>query len=223
VSDEYSQDDPPGTEAFEQGNEALDEESRLNPDFVEDLEQDPPSIPQCLSRGHSRDDRRAPRGGQRRPPMTGRAVRCHSRQEAHRGRPVVITGTSDERPLAERVAAAAGLDPHCVLAATTDLDGLTRIVAAAGRVVCGDTGIAHLASALGTPSVVLFGPVPPAEWGPPPDRPHHVALWAGQRGDPHAEKVDPGLLAITVAEVERAVINLPARPARQPLLAGILR
>ena len=93
----------------------------------------------------------------------------------------------------------------------------------AGRVVCGDNGIAHLAIALGTPSVVLFGPVPPAEWGAPPDRRHHVALWAGQRGDPHAEKVDPGLLSITVAEVERAVINLPALPGRQPLLAGIVR
>ena len=48
MSDEYSPDDPPGTEAFEQGDEALDEESRLSPGFVEDLEQDPSINPTLL-------------------------------------------------------------------------------------------------------------------------------------------------------------------------------
>ncbi len=136
--------------------------------------------------------------------------------EAGRGRPVVITGSSRERPLAEIVAMAAGLGDGCVLAGT-DLDELARIVAAAGRVVCGDTGVAHLATALGTPSVVLFGPIPPAEWGPPPDRRQHIALWAGRRGDPHGESVDPGLLAITVAEVKDAIDRLPTPT---PVLEG---
>ena len=45
-----------------------------------------------------------------------------------------------------------------------DLLELTAVVAAAARVVCGDTGVAHLATALGTPSVVLFGPTSPARW-----------------------------------------------------------
>jgi ADP-heptose:LPS heptosyltransferase len=78
---------------------------------------------------------------------------------------------------------------------------LAAPVAAARAVICPDTGVAHLATALGTPSVVLFGPVPPSEWGPPPDRPQHVALWAGRRGDPHAGEPDPGLLALTPGEV----------------------
>ena len=94
------------------------------------------------------------------------------------------------------------------------------MVAAAGRVVCGDTGIAHLATALGTPSVVLFGPVPPAEWGPPPDRP--VTSRCGPAGRPHANSVDPGLLAISVAEVDRALAGLPDRsPVPGPELATI--
>jgi hypothetical protein len=39
--DEYSPDEPLGTEAFEQGDEAVDEATRLDPDFVEELEQNP--------------------------------------------------------------------------------------------------------------------------------------------------------------------------------------
>ena len=124
--------------------------------------------------------------------------------ERQAGRAVVITGSAAERPLAETVARAAGLPLDAVLAGRTDLRGLAAAVAAAARVVCGDTGVAHLATALGTPSVVLFGPTPPAEWGPPADRPQHVALHHGGRGDPHAGEPDPRLLAITVDEVLRA-------------------
>ena len=115
--------------------------------------------------------------------------------------PVVLTGTAAERELCQAIAARAGLPGTAVLAGATDLLGLAAVVAAARVVLCGDTGVAHLATAFGTPSVVLFGPVPPAEWGPPPDRPQHVALWTGGRGDPHAEEPDPGLLRITVDDV----------------------
>ena len=65
----------------------------------------------------------------------------------------------------------------------------------------------HLATALGTPSVVLFGPTDPARWGPPEAGPHRV-LWAGRTGDPHGDRPDPGLLTITVDEVARAVASL---------------
>jgi ADP-heptose:LPS heptosyltransferase len=51
----------------------------------------------------------------------------------------------------------------------------------------------------------LFGPTPPSTWGPPPDRPWHIALWAGRRGDPHGDTTDDGLLEITVAQVLEAV------------------
>jgi ADP-heptose:LPS heptosyltransferase len=111
---------------------------------------------------------------------------------------VVVTGDASERALALEVAA--GHPDATVLAGRTSLLELAATVAAADRVICGDTGIAHLATALGTPSIVLFGPTPPAEWGPPPD-PRHVVLWAGRRGDPHADTPDPGLLAIGVDQV----------------------
>jgi ADP-heptose:LPS heptosyltransferase len=61
-----------------------------------------------------------------------------------------------------------------------------------------------------TPSVVLFGPTPPAEWGPPASRPWHRALWAGRRGDPHAAEPDPGLLELGPDAVQAALDGLPS-------------
>jgi hypothetical protein len=40
-NDEWSPDEPLGTEAFEQGDEATDDASRIHPHLVEDIEQDP--------------------------------------------------------------------------------------------------------------------------------------------------------------------------------------
>ena len=117
------------------------------------------------------------------------------------GEPVILTGGPDERALAEQIAAGT---TATVRAGDTDLRQLAELVAGAGRVICGDTGVAHLATAFGVPSVVLFGPTPPSEWGPPPGGPHR-ALWAGRRGDPHGEAPDPGLLAIQVGDVLAAV------------------
>jgi len=124
-----------------------------------------------------------------------------ARAERGAGRRVLVTGSAAERGLAEAVAQAAGLGAGDVLAGRTDLRGLAAVVAHAGRVLCGDTGVAHLATAFATPSVLLFGPTPPQEWGPPPERARHVVLHRGGRGDPHADAPDPGLLAITVADV----------------------
>jgi len=138
-----------------------------------------------------------------------------AKAEARAGRPVVVTGGPDEVALAHEVAARAGLPLGAVHAGQNGVLALGRLVAAADRVVCGDTGVAHLATALGTPSVVLFGPTSPALWGPPADRPWHRALWAGGSGDPHGQLPDPGLLAIAADQVLEALDDLPAAPARE--------
>ncbi len=131
-----------------------------------------------------------------------------ARAEHGKGRPVLISAGPREAGLARAIAAAAGL-PAAVRTGG-DVLALARLVAAAGRVVCGDTGVAHLATALGTPSVVLFGPVSPASWGPPPGRPWHRALWAGRSGSPHGQVLDPGLEALSVDRVLEALASLPA-------------
>jgi ADP-heptose:LPS heptosyltransferase len=127
--------------------------------------------------------------------------------EWRRGRRVVLTGSSGERPCCTAIARAACLPEDAIVAGETGPVELLRLVATAGRVVCADTGVAHLATALGTPSVVLFGPTPPSLWGPPVDG-RHVVLWHGTRGDPHADDPDPGLLAIGVDEVLDALTRL---------------
>jgi ADP-heptose:LPS heptosyltransferase len=137
------------------------------------------------------------------PPARFAAV---ARSERRAGRPVVITAGPREGPLAGAVAALAGLSSDAILS-FADVLGLASTVGVAARVVCGDTGVAHLATALGTPSVILFGPVAPDRWGPPPG-PRHIALWRGGRGDPHGDLVDPGLLAITVSDVITALDHL---------------
>jgi ADP-heptose:LPS heptosyltransferase len=143
-----------------------------------------------------------------------------ARAEVFAGRHVVVTGSAGEAELARQVAWGAGLPEAQVLAGRTDLLQLAAAVAVADRVACADTGVAHLATALGTPSVVLFGPTPPALWGPPP-RPIHHVLWRGGRGDPRAQQPDPGLLAIEVDEVLEALRTLPARPGRPGLRVDV--
>jgi ADP-heptose:LPS heptosyltransferase len=138
-----------------------------------------------------------------------------ARAERESGRRVVLTGSAAEAGLASQVARLAGLDEADVYAGKTDLLGLARLVAGAARVICGDTGVGHLATAFGTPSVVLFGPTSPLHWGPPPDRRRHRVLWAGITGDPHASVVHAGLLRIEVADVlaELAELDRLARAA----------
>ncbi|MET9709037.1 glycosyltransferase family 9 protein [Nocardiopsis alba] len=130
---------------------------------------------------------------------------------SERGAKVLITGNAEERPLAERVARDAGRGPESVLAGRTTLSGLAHTVAGARLLVCGDTGIAHLASAYGTPSVRLFGPMPPSLWGPIVDIDLHACLWSGSRGDPHANRLDLGLAALDVEEVLLACQRVLAR------------
>jgi ADP-heptose:LPS heptosyltransferase len=115
---------------------------------------------------------------------------------------VIVTGTPDERELCARVAAGGARD----LCGALGLDDLADLIAGAMLVLCADTGVGHLATAYATPSVQLFGPTPPAWWGPAIDPDLHLVLWHGDSssastGDPHASALDPVLGRIEVDEV----------------------
>ena len=134
---------------------------------------------------------------------------------ARSGRHVLVTGSEAELDLANAVVTAAGLPQVRSVAGRLTLDRLACLVADASLVICGDTGVAHLATACATPSVLLFGPTPPALWGPPVDGPHTV-LWRGGRGDPHGDTPDPSLLDIGVGEVMAAAEAMLDIPSSMP-------
>jgi ADP-heptose:LPS heptosyltransferase len=142
-----------------------------------------------------------------------------------RGHRVALTGSAAERDLCRQVlheAAAGGADGATgVEGAVRDVSGrlglpaLAELVAAAPLLVSTDTGVAHLATAYGTPSVTLFGPTPPALWGPAIDQDRHAVVWHGQPGDPrrdaNAGRIDPALADVPVDEVLTACESVLAR------------
>lgn len=79
------------------------------------------------------------------------------------GAVAVVTGSAPERSIAEEVAAC---EPSCRVAA--GLLGVAELAALVERAVLfvgSDTGVTHLAVAVGTPVVALFGPEAPARFG----------------------------------------------------------
>lgn len=126
-----------------------------------------------------------------------------------RGHDVVLTGGPADVERATAVAEGADLPPGAVLAGVLDLRAFAAVVAAARVVVTVDTGAAHLASAYGIPSVVLFGPAPPESWGPPASGPHVVLTEASvRRGEVFSEEPDPAILAVHATDVLAAVDGL---------------
>jgi ADP-heptose:LPS heptosyltransferase len=133
---------------------------------------------------------------------------------------VVVTGTDAEAALCHEVAS--GADTAVNLCGRLSPQRLADLVAGCGLLLCGDTGVAHLATALGTPSVILFGPTPPSAWGPCIDQQLHPVLWhpeVATASDPHAHEVDSRLLAITTEEVLAAADEL-LTTARCRLVGG---
>lgn len=102
---------------------------------------------------------------------------------------VALTGTEGERALVAAVAAAMR-HPALELAGRSDLWTLGALVARAALVVCNDTGLSHVAAALGTPSVVVASGSDVARWAPADARRHRV-LWHEVECRPCAHAVCP--------------------------------
>jgi ADP-heptose:LPS heptosyltransferase len=131
-----------------------------------------------------------------------------ARTLARYGFRIVLTGSMAESHLCRIVAHR--VEVGCInTSGSLPLVELATVVASARLLLSGDTGVAHLATALGCPSVTLFGPTPPDRWGPLIDRDLHRVLYAGQGvGNPHADETDPALLRITVPEVVAAALSV---------------
>jgi heptosyltransferase-2/heptosyltransferase-3 len=79
--------------------------------------------------------------------------------------PVVFTGGDHELPLVQRMA---GYMSHtaCLMVGNTSVTQLAALFSRAQVVLGPDSGPMHLAVAVGAPTVTLFGPADPEEFGP---------------------------------------------------------
>jgi heptosyltransferase I len=124
---------------------------------------------------------------------------------------ILNSGPGEEDLVAAIIAASGGANP---LPYQSDLEQLMALLSNANCIVGGDTGPLHLAVALGTPAIALFGPTDPARNGPYPtimrspfDSKENIvlrspnAVTSYKRGDQY----DPAMLKITVEEVFGAV------------------
>jgi ADP-heptose:LPS heptosyltransferase len=81
------------------------------------------------------------------------------------GYQVVITGSETERELAGEVTASM-TSPALNAAGLTSLGVMAQLLVNAALLLSNDTGVSHLATALKTPSVVLFTVSDPSRWRP---------------------------------------------------------
>ncbi|MCA8323061.1 glycosyltransferase family 9 protein [Burkholderia cepacia] len=96
-----------------------------------------------------------------------------ARQLADDGWQVVLTGTRAEMALA--CAFAEHLARPCVnLCGRTPLGALAALIGRARLLLCNDTGVSHIAAALGTPSVVVACGSDTARWAPLDGARHRV-------------------------------------------------
>jgi heptosyltransferase-1 len=83
---------------------------------------------------------------------------------AEAGARILLLWGPDEIDMAKRIGR--GLSTRAVLAPPTDLDELTAVLRRVSLMVASDTGPLHLAAALGTPALGLFGPTRAERNGP---------------------------------------------------------
>jgi ADP-heptose:LPS heptosyltransferase len=101
---------------------------------------------------------------------------------SRRGFSVVLTGSNAERDVTRAVATAM-TTPSVDLAGRTTLGGLAALLDGARLVVCNDTGVSHLAAALGVPSVVVFTTSDADRWAPLDVRRHRAVKGALEQTD----------------------------------------
>lgn len=82
------------------------------------------------------------------------------------GHRIVLTGSGRDRPGAEAVAARIPDGAVTIAAGELDIAAAGRLLKSSAAVVSVDTGIMHMASALGCRLVALHGPTSAKRWGP---------------------------------------------------------
>ena len=87
-----------------------------------------------------------------------------ARQLAAQSIAVWVLGSSDEAPLAAEIVRAAGANARDLT--SPDLRNAILALKLASAAVSNDSGLLHVAAAIGTPSIGIFGPTSPWHWAP---------------------------------------------------------
>jgi heptosyltransferase-3 len=88
--------------------------------------------------------------------------------------PVIITGSPDERERAEEIMKVCGNNNLSNLAGKTSIGMFAALLKACALFIGGDSAGIHIAAAVGTPTVGIFGPFSSAVWAPRGER--HVTV-----------------------------------------------
>ena len=88
------------------------------------------------------------------------------RLATERGATIVLTGSPADRTMVDVVKAQVPATQTIDVAGDIDLTGLAAVLEQLDLLVTGDTGPMHLASAVGTPIVAVFGPSDPVRYAP---------------------------------------------------------
>ena len=139
---------------------------------------------------------------------------------------LVVTAGAGEEDLARAALSGVGrADRVDVVAEGVSLGGMAALIAQLRLLVSNDTGPAHLAEALGTPSVVVFGSGHPANWRPLDTYRHRaVADWSapcrgvgfrcGCADDSSARCLQGVSVDAVLAEARRLLARDPPRTRR---------
>ena len=130
---------------------------------------------------------------------------------------IVITGTEEERPLAQAVMAHMR-EEATDLVGHTDLGTLAVLLDRSAMLISNDTGVSHVAAALQVPSVIVCIGSDPVRWSPHDTRLHRVLIGQGTT-------VDDVMGAVHTLERSRSRhhskrIGAPYRGHALPDLAG---
>lgn len=89
------------------------------------------------------------------------------------GAQIVLTGGPDDEPVVRTVMERMETNAVSVAGKTTR-GSLAALIAELDLFISNDTGPAHVAEAIGTPSITIFGPVDPKRWAPLDQEVHRI-------------------------------------------------
>ncbi len=123
------------------------------------------------------------------------------------GGTVVVLGGPQEKAWATTACRHAGA-PCVDLAGRTSLATLGAVIARLRLLVANDSGPAHVAYALGTPTVTVFGNANPERYGPPESGPHRLVFVGDAPTTHECNPPDRQIEEIAVANVVAAALSL---------------